>query len=247
MPYPESMKIPNASAHSTSTARSLALLVLPAVCLLAPVFPVSAAETTTTETTVTTTSTTDAPAPVTAAEIAAQERVLKEKILELDRAKLEQTKSEALEARKVALMVEIKNLELIKARRDLLVQETKDQLAMLLQGDVLFDTNSDVIKTGAHASLRQVALLLSEYPKGQVIVTGFADSTGTLQDNMALSRRRAESVKTYLLGQSESLVSSERVTARGMGEAQPVATTTTTAGRQLNRRVEITIRKPLAE
>jgi OOP family OmpA-OmpF porin len=85
--------------------------------------------------------------------------------------------------------------------------------------------------------------LLSEYPKGQVIVTGFADSSGTDQDNLKLSRERGESVKTYLLNNTEGMVSSERIISRGRGEEMPVATNNTSAGRQLNRRVEITILK----
>lgn len=226
--------------HARTLAPALAL------SLLLVALPASTQETTTTETTVTTTSTTEASGPAASADIAAQELALKEKIIELDRAKLEQTKSDALEARKAALMLEIKTMELAKARRDLLVQETKDNLAMQLQGDVLFDTNSDTIKPSAHASLRQAALLLSQYPKGQVVVTGFADSSGNSKDNLALSRRRGESVKTYLLDHSDLLLSSERVTARGLGESQPVAANTTSSGRQLNRRVEITVLKPLA-
>ena len=237
---------PNVTSTRTRSPISLlTLLALPALGWLTLGNHTAIAETITTETTVTTTTVPVTSSPATSAEIAAQELALKEKILELDHAKLEKTKSDSLEMRKSELMIEIKKLELIKARRELLVQETKEQLAMLLQGDVLFDVNSAVIKPGATVALRQVALLLSEYPKGQVIVTGFADSTGTPQDNMVLSRKRGESVKTYLLGHTDGLVSSERVTARGMGEALPVAVNSTSAGRQLNRRVEITVSKSL--
>jgi outer membrane protein OmpA-like peptidoglycan-associated protein len=180
-------------------------------------------------------------AQTTAAEIAAQELQLKEKQLELEKARLVKETNDSLEVKKAELEVEIKKLELAKARRDLLVQETQDRLNMQLEGDVLFDVGKAVIKDSAIPKLRQVALILQEYPKGEVIVTGYADSTGSPDINVPLSRTRAEAVKTYLL--EKSGVSSERVIARGLGEEQPVASNTTSAGRQLNRRVEISVSK----
>ena len=176
-------------------------------------------------------------------EIAMQEIQLKEKELEYENAKLDQKKSEALELHKSSLEIEIKKLQLLKARRDLLVQETKERVAMMMEGDVLFDVNSAVIKPGAMIMLKQVGLLLSEYPTGKITVSGFADSTGSAQDNLVLSRTRAESVKTYLLDKSAPVISSERVLAQGMGESKPVASNLNSAGRQLNRRVEITVDK----
>jgi outer membrane protein OmpA-like peptidoglycan-associated protein len=121
------------------------------------------------------------------------------------------------------------------------VQETQDRLNMQLEGDVLFDVNKAIIKDSAIPKLRQVALILMEYPKGEVIVTGYADSTGSPEINVPLSRTRAEAVKTYLL--EKSGVSSERVIARGLGEEQPAASNATAAGRELNRRVEISVSK----
>ncbi len=181
----------------------------------------------------------------TSQEIIAQELELKEKMLEFEKAKLDLQKSEAMDLRKAQLEIDIKKLELMKARRDLMVQETKSQLDMLLEGDVLFDTNSTAIKPGAAPVLRQVAMILSEYPKGKVVVTGYADSSGTSQDNLELSRKRGESVKTYLLDKSQGLISSERVVAQGLGETNPVATNKSSAGRQMNRRVDITVTKSL--
>jgi outer membrane protein OmpA-like peptidoglycan-associated protein len=201
------------------------------------------AETQVTQTTVTTTE--GVTSMATPAEIASQELELKEKLLEFEKAKLVVQKSETLDIRKAQLEIEIKKLELLKARRDLMVQETKEQLAMLVEGNVLFDVNSAVVKAGALPTLREVALILAEYPKGQVVVAGFADSTGNMQANLELSRKRAESVKTCLLDNSSGMISSERVTAQGMGDSKPVATNTSSAGRQLNRRVEITVTKSL--
>lgn len=191
--------------------------------------------TTTTTTTTTTAST---------SEIAAMEADLKQKRQDLEKLQLNLEKSKALELQQAKLEVEVRKLELLKARRDLLVQETVEQLAMQVQTDVLFDVGKYEIKSSAEPTLKQVALILAEYPQGKVIVTGFADSTGTSQDNLELSRKRGEAVKTYLL--EKSGISSERIVAKGMGEAKPVATNLSATGRQLNRRVEITVTKSLA-
>ncbi len=182
-------------------------------------------------------------ATLTKQQIVAQELKLKEMQNEYDKSQLVKERNEALDLRKAELELDIKKLELLKARRDLMIKESEEQLLMSLEGDVLFDVNSSNIKPSAAPALKQVALVLSQYPQGNVVVTGFADSTGTAQDNMKLSRDRGESVKTYLLEKSNGLISSERVVAQGMGETNPVATNQSSAGRQLNRRVEITITK----
>ncbi len=72
----------------------------------------------------------------------------------------------------------------------------------------------------------------------RVVIVGHTDSVGTREYNQSLSQRRAESVKRYL---EEKGVAPERVDVRAMGEAQPVAPNTTSAGRAQNRRVEIEI------
>jgi outer membrane protein OmpA-like peptidoglycan-associated protein len=228
----------NLFLQQTSSSFPLAFAIVGVLFTLGSPSIVSA-QTVIKETTITTTGVN------TSSEIAAQELDLKEKLLEYEKTKIETQKSDVLDLRKAQLELEIKKLELLKARRDLMVQETQVQLAMQLEGDVLFDTNSSTIKPGAMPKLKQVALILSEYPQGKVVVTGFADSTGTSQDNLVLSRKRAESVKTYLLDKSGAMISSERVMSQGMGEALPVATNDSSAGRQMNRRVEITVSKAL--
>lgn len=72
----------------------------------------------------------------------------------------------------------------------------------------------------------------------RVVIVGHADSIGTNEYNKELSQRRAESVKRYL---EQKGIAPERVDVRAMGETQPVAPNTTSAGRAQNRRVEIEI------
>lgn len=173
--------------------------------------------------------------------IAAKELDLKKQQLDLDKAKLEVKKVDQLDLEKAKLDLEYQKLELEKAKRDLMVKETSDRIDMQLQGEVLFDTNQAVIKPSAAESLKKVALILATFPDGKVTVTGYADSRGSDAVNMKLSRDRAEAVKTWLLAKSGA--SSERITAMGMGEEGPAASNETAAGREQNRRVEISVAK----
>ncbi len=174
-------------------------------------------------------------------DLAAQELELKKKELEVQKAQLEQQKLQQLDLEKAKLDVEQQKLALEQARRDLQVQETQDRLNMQLQGDVLFDTNEAVIKPSAKDTLDKVAIVLSAFPNNKVTVTGHADSRGSDAMNLKLSRDRAEAVKTWLLAKSGA--SSERVISIGEGEEAPAASNATSDGRQLNRRVDITVIK----
>jgi outer membrane protein OmpA-like peptidoglycan-associated protein len=176
-----------------------------------------------------------------ASDVAAEELELKKKELELEKSKVEGQKLQQLEVEKAKLDVEKQKLELEQARRDLQVKETQERLEMQLKGDVLFDTNQAVIKPGAKDTLDKVAIVLAAFPTQKVIVTGHADSRGSNAMNLKLSRDRAEAVKTWLLAKSGA--SSERVIAMGEGEDAPVASDDTPEGRQLNRRVDISVVK----
>jgi outer membrane protein OmpA-like peptidoglycan-associated protein len=176
-----------------------------------------------------------------ASDVAAEELELKKKELELEKSKVEGEKLQQLEVEKAKLEVEKQKLELEQARRDLQVKETQERLEMQLKGDVLFDTNQAVIKPGAKDTLDKVAIVLAAFPTQKVIVTGHADSRGSNAMNLKLSRDRAEAVKTWLLAKSGA--SSERVIAMGEGEDAPVASDETPEGRQLNRRVDISVVK----
>lgn len=90
---------------------------------------------------------------------------------------------------------------------------------------------------GARA-LDNLADVLNQYPNSTVNVTGYTDSIGSPSVNLRLSQERAQVVKNYLVGRG---VASSRIIARGMGASNPVASNSTEAGRQLNRRVEVLI------
>jgi len=83
-----------------------------------------------------------------------------------------------------------------------------------------------------------VSKVLKEFDKTVVEVAGHTDNTGSDSYNQSLSERRAGSVSTYLTSQG---INSQRLITVGMGEQRPVADNNSAAGRQANRRVEITM------
>jgi outer membrane protein OmpA-like peptidoglycan-associated protein len=121
--------------------------------------------------------------------------------------------------------------------RDMEATRTERGMVITL-GDVLFDTNQAQLKSGGMRNVRKLADFFKQYPKRNVMIEGFTDSTGSTKGNQELSDQRVSSVRTALLDMG---VGAERITSRGYGESYPVASNDNTAGRQLNRRVEIVV------
>jgi outer membrane protein OmpA-like peptidoglycan-associated protein len=114
-------------------------------------------------------------------------------------------------------------------------KETERGLVITL-GDVLFDTNKADLRPEVRSSLQKLAEFFKEYPERKAIIEGYTDSTGESDYNQNLSDRRANSVRNTLMDMG---VSGDRISTRGYGETNPIASNATAAGRQLNRRVEI--------
>ncbi len=112
----------------------------------------------------------------------------------------------------------------------------KDQ-AVILRG-VNFELNSAQLTMNAETILNGVAETLVSSPGFEVELQGHTDSTGSDSYNMNLSQNRAKSVKSYLVS---SGVEANRLTARGYGEEQPIASNDTKVGRAENRRVELKV------
>ena len=104
--------------------------------------------------------------------------------------------------------------------------------------NITFDLNSYVIKPQFKNTLDSVATVLKTYPDSTIVVSGHTDTTGNDAINNPLSVNRANSVESYLESQG---ISSSRITSRGYGSKQPIASNATEAGRAQNRRVEIAI------
>lgn len=108
---------------------------------------------------------------------------------------------------------------------------------------VTFDVDRSEIKPRFMDVLDSVSLVVKEFNKTLIDVVGHTDSTGNDDYNMRLSQRRADSVASYLI---RTGVLSDRIATRGYGETRPVASNQTAAGREQNRRVEITL-SPLTQ
>lgn len=106
---------------------------------------------------------------------------------------------------------------------------------------VHFPLNSAEIVDLYDEEIRQVAEFMERYPDTTVEIAGHSDSTGEASYNLDLSQRRAEAVAARLIQHPD--IDGERVTARGYGEAEPIADNSTEAGRARNRRVEARIIK----
>ncbi len=103
---------------------------------------------------------------------------------------------------------------------------------------VNFRTGSAVLSTESKAKLDEVATKALN-SKGYVLeVSGFADATGSIARNRALSQRRADAVIRYLV-ENHSIPLRRIVTPYGFGESNPVAENTSREGRAQNRRVEV--------
>lgn len=109
---------------------------------------------------------------------------------------------------------------------------------VLGENSVNFDFNKANLTTTAKQNLDKLVPVFKEYADTNIKIYGFTDSKGAEEYNLSLSNQRATAVKNYLV--NKGLVSN-RFTVLGMGEAEPIATNDTEAGRSLNRRVEFAI------
>jgi outer membrane protein OmpA-like peptidoglycan-associated protein len=118
------------------------------------------------------------------------------------------------------------------------VTRTGDNITLNMPGNVTFDTDSAALRPQFFSVLNSVGKVLTEFDQTVVEVAGHTDSTGSDSHNMNLSQRRANTVGEYLYTQG---IMDQRIMTVGMGEHHPIADNSTPEGRQLNRRVEITL------
>lgn len=103
-------------------------------------------------------------------------------------------------------------------------------------GDVLFAVNKAQLSAGGVRNVQKLADFLNRYPQRKVLIEGHTDSTGSRSINQPLSERRADAVRSALVGMG---IGVDRIETRGYAEDYPVASNNDAAGRQMNRRVEI--------
>jgi outer membrane protein OmpA-like peptidoglycan-associated protein len=105
--------------------------------------------------------------------------------------------------------------------------------------NVFFEFNSATIRPEYYADLDKLGRVLTQpkYMEYHIKIDGHTDSVGSESYNQRLSERRAMSVKQYLVQHFN--VQPQRLTTRGYGESQPMATNATDEGRSKNRRVQV--------
>ena len=122
-------------------------------------------------------------------------------------------------------------------RNDITIKEP-DISALFARIDltaIRFRTNSAELDAGSIAILEQVSDALSQVPSAKIAVEGHTDSTGNSERNQQLSGERADTVRNFLINRG---INGDRLTSRGYGSSEPIASNDTVTGRALNRRIE---------
>ncbi len=165
--------------------------------------------------------------------------------LAIEKAKSKQADKviEQSQADRDAILIRVKEREIQQLSNELAELNAKksDRGTVVTLSNVLFAVDKAVLLPGARRQIDQLAKFLSDHPDRSVNIEGFTDSTGSDEYNYDLSLRRADAVARALNIRG---VSNDRIKTVGYGEAYPVASNDTSAGRQQNRRVEIIISNP---
>lgn len=119
------------------------------------------------------------------------------------------------------------------------VQRQGDTIQLIMPGNITFATDSADIASSFYTPLNNLASSFRQYNQNSIEIVGHTDSTGSHAYNVSLSQRRAQSVANYLMAQG---VDASRLSTRGAGPDQPIASNATAEGRAQNRRVEVTLR-----
>jgi outer membrane protein OmpA-like peptidoglycan-associated protein len=154
----------------------------------------------------------------------------------------EQRKLAVLQARMQAMEREKALLAAASNIPDVAVKLGDKKIILTVLISNLFTPAND-FKSSGKEILSNLAKFLKAYPGNKVAVQGHTDSRGKQEVNQALSEKRAQKIREYLVAYQN--IPPHQVTAEGIGATQPVATNATEMGRSLNRRVEVII--PIGE
>jgi outer membrane protein OmpA-like peptidoglycan-associated protein len=118
------------------------------------------------------------------------------------------------------------------------VSRVGEGIAITFDSGILFPFDSSELTPEARSNLRKLADSLEAEARTNVMIVGHTDSDGSDPYNQQLSERRGHSAENHLASLG---VSSSRLSTRGRGEAEPIASNGTEEGRRQNRRVEVAI------
>jgi outer membrane protein OmpA-like peptidoglycan-associated protein len=125
--------------------------------------------------------------------------------------------------------------------KDVSVRGNDDYAIYSVEEKVLFNSGQSSIRKQGEQNLKEIVSAITSHSKGDIRVYGYTDSTDTKESNKELSQKRAEAVRDYLI--SKGNIPENRISVYAEDEDNPVATNSTSQGRQQNRRVEIVAMK----
>ena len=135
------------------------------------------------------------------------------------------------------------------AGKNMQISRMQDAIKVSVNSELLFPSGGWEMSEGAKTSIAKIAAILAPHQTSKINVNGYTDSTPIgpglkkegITTNLILSQKRADNVMQYMISQG---VKSNLVSAHGFGEADPVASNDTPAGKAQNRRVELTVASP---
>jgi len=188
-------------------------------------------------------------------------QALEQDVLERDRrmnsltAQLDELEARlgGVSAERLAMEERIQAEERVRERFDRLEKQfTGEEAQVLRHGEDIiirlagmqFDVGKAVIQPQYFAVLTKVQDAVRLFPGSHVRIEGHTDSYGTDQQNLALSKERADAVRQYMMANMQ--LDPSQVEALGLGETRPIATNETKEGRARNRRIDLVITPDLA-
>jgi len=133
-------------------------------------------------------------------------------------------------------------IENLFTRDEARVSREGNRMVIRLVG-LTFQSGQDVVRPAYQGLLEKVRQAADVFPRSQLTIEGHTDSYGGDENNLALSRRRAEAVSLFLTSQLS--VPAFRISSVGYGETQPIANNDTEQGRERNRRIDVIIEPQL--
>ncbi|MBK7090563.1 MAG: OmpA family protein [bacterium] len=130
----------------------------------------------------------------------------------------------------------ITNIRIAEGGKKILYDQLMAEGKIVTQG-ILFASGSDVIKPESTPTLKDIGTMLKDHPDLNVSIEGHTDNVGDDASNLDLSKRRAASVKAFLI--EKYGVADAQLQTQGFGESKPISPNDSPEGRQNNRRVEL--------
>lgn len=118
-------------------------------------------------------------------------------------------------------------------------EPTPERMKYCVSLDIEFDINKADIRPQYHDEVAKVGDFMKKHPTTTAVIEGYADEVGSAEYNLQLSQRRAESVVKALVDKFG--IDPARLSAKGYGEARPISSNSSDAGRQKNRRIDAII------